>query len=109
MQTSFSNTARFDLSNMETRPDSPVSPERIVKKSKTQPGLVAAKTEPGLHAAKAQQLEKLKRQMLAAQAELDSMPLDVKAEPADDNAFRDVVEAFAKDTANRPFMIEDSP
>ena len=37
------------------------------------------------------------------------MPFDVKAEHAEDDAFRDLVDFFAKDTASVPLMIEDSP
>ena len=65
------------------------------------------KVEKGQRAARARQLEELKRQVSQTEEDPARMPPDVKVKLAEDDAFRDVVDAFAKDTAVIPFMIED--
>ena len=44
-----------------------------------------------------------------AQRDLAAMPPDIKNEPLLDNPFDDMLDAFAKETSNKPMTIEDSP
>ena len=51
----------------------------------------------------------LKAMLERAQSDLETMPMEMKAEPLEeDDAFQDMVQSFAVDTAENPMVIDDS-
>lgn len=54
-------------------------------------------------------MEELKLKLELAQRDLDTLSPDTKKEPTEDNAFKDVIAAFVKETSKKPMAIEDSP
>jgi len=67
------------------------------------------KTERGARVAKTHEIEELKEQLQRAQSDLETLPLDIKQEALDhDDAFSDMVAAFASETEQCPMTIEDS-
>ena len=67
------------------------------------------KTERGVRVAKTHEIEELKKQLQRAQSDLETLPLDIKQETPDhDDAFLDMVAAFATEAEQCPMTIEDS-
>ena len=75
-----------------------------------EPRTKRVKTEPGAREDLAAKLKSLQQQLEQAQTEMASMPPQLKREgPDDDDGFRVMVNAFSKETSNKPVLIDDSP
>ena len=58
---------------------------------------------------KADEIKQLMAKLQRAQSDYDSMPADLKQEVQDeDNAFKDMLQQFSKETMGNPMTIEDS-
>ena len=54
-------------------------------------------------------VDDLKLKLELAQRDLETMSPEIKNEPMEDNPFKEMIDAFAKETSEKPMTIEDSP
>ena len=51
----------------------------------------------------------MKLKLELAQRDLETMSPEIKNEPMEDSPFKEMIDAFAKETSEKPMTIEDSP
>ena len=54
------------------------------------------------------EVDELKKKLEQAKTDLQDMPSPMKAEPSEDNPFRDMVKTFSEETLATPMEITDS-